>query len=196
MGRGWYSFNFKKYMTLQDQALQLEGVLEQHKQRFQTEAVYNADKLQELQQDAIQRHTKTEEFFALGLNLMVQLLQDKFAQGYTFTNDVFHCCQSSHDPSMRVSLTKPIDILDSEYAAIEAEVKAQYLIDIESLKQTLVAEIATIQLKIKQIKKDIAAQEKYETDYAKEVERVQKELLTPPLALEKATPTAEAVNNV
>ena len=87
---------------------------------------------------------------------------------------------------MAIRLIKPQDILDTEYAELEQKVKTDYLEAIEQAKAISIPEIAETQLQIKEAQKYVTEQTKRDNALAKEIERVQKELLGNDEALDVA----------
>ena len=154
----------------------LESSLEGLKQSLKTDAVYSEEKLQQLQINASDLHNRTEQFYCLGARDMASTLSQKLSEGYTYKDHIAAVLQYQSG-SIHLTLNRPDDIVESELSVLAIKTKDNYMQDIVNAKNRLINEIAEINLQIKQVKKEIAAETKYESDYAKEVERVQKELL-------------------
>lgn len=168
--------------TSTEQLNQLESELTSLKERFAGEATYSESTLQHLLDRAKELHPSTELFNCEGARVMASLLQQKISEAYTYT-DHEAAALLSPSGSIRLQLVKPPVMLRPEYAAIEQTVREKYQSDIDALRPELIAEIASLQLTIKELQAQIKAEAKRETEFQKMLASVSAELCpveTPP----------------
>ena len=171
-------------MTNQNKLEQLQSKLSTLKNDFKEQAVYSDEHLQRLIKSVTDYYNPNQEFYFEASFLLVDLLQNKFPEGWSFDVKNNYINISLNGGGM-ISLRKPQHQIDDELKDIEHKSKAEYLNNIEAVKPKIIAEIAEVKLQIRDTEAAIVAEAKRAKDFTKEVEKAEQELAQELLSVER-----------
>lgn len=152
----------------------IKHAIEQINQQLATDATFSESALKQRYSQALQTHYRHQDFLVV-LTLLPSWLMERFSEGWTYIPDQYSIA-ALPDGSVRVVLQKPQQQYSEEVLAIQENVKAQYMVDLESNKQRLLKELAEANLRLKEAEAEDKAQEQYEKKLQKELNRLTEEL--------------------
>ena len=164
-------------MSTSEKIISLETTLQQLKDRFQVECIFNESRLLELQHTAQRKLDTTQDFYCHGSLGLILTLLEKLEIGYEFNNT--HDAVYQHFPSgdTTLRLARPEDNLKAEYALLDAKTEKKYIESLEERKPILLSEITSAQLLIKEANAELKLSIKRENEFEKQLAQVTKELL-------------------
>lgn len=160
--------------TITEQLATLESALITQKSRFANEATHSDEKLQLLLDRAIGNHRSKEIFTVEGPRAFALLFQEKINLGWSYVDEDNGAFNAGRVSS--IVLVKPPEMVKAEHAALEKKVQDEYRSGIDALRIFLVADIASTQLQINELKANIKLEDKREAEYQKVLASVQQDL--------------------